>query len=145
MTKTVKRELAFPQSREEVWKALTDSESLAEWMHPNDFAPRVGHRFTFRVPPKPEVNFEGLIVHCEVLVCNPPEALSFTWVAGDLNTRVDYRLETDGRGTKVFFEHSGFEQEHAYGGAVYGWKLMHGKLDEILARNANDRKGSATP
>lgn len=145
MTKTVKRELVFPQSRDEVWQALTDSESLAEWMHPNDFVPRVGHRFTFRVPPKPQVKFEGLIVHCEVLVCSPPEALSFTWVAGELNTRVDYRLEADGRGTKVFFEHSGFEQENAYGGAAYGWNLMHGKLADIVTRIANDRKGGATP
>jgi hypothetical protein len=24
--------------------------TLAEWMFPNDFEPRVGHQFTFRVP-----------------------------------------------------------------------------------------------
>lgn len=145
MTKSVKRELRFPQSREEVWQALADSESLAAWMHPNDFEPRVGHRFTFRVPPKPEVGFPGLTVHCEVLICRPPEALAFTWVAGDLKTKVEYRLEPDGQGTRVYFEQSGFEQENAYGGAAYGWKLMHGALSELLAKNSTDLKGGAAP
>jgi uncharacterized protein YndB with AHSA1/START domain len=132
--KSVIRELAFPQSRDEVWRALTDRASLADWMYPNDFEARVGHRFTFQVPPKPQVKFEGLVIHCEVLKCAPPEELSFSWVAGEVNTRVEYRLEADGEGTRVFFEHSGFEQENAYGGAGYGWNLMHGKLTTLLAK-----------
>ena len=136
MAKSVKRELSFPQSRDEVWQALTSPESLAEWMYPNDFEARVGHRFTFRVPPKPQMNFEGLTVHCEVVKCDPPEGLSFTWVAGGIDTRVDYRLEADGDGTKVFFEHGGFEQENAYGGAGYGWTMMHGKLSTLLSKGS---------
>ena len=47
---------------EQVWRAITDSATLAEWMFPNDFEPRVGHRFTFRVPGNPKVNFDGLVV-----------------------------------------------------------------------------------
>ena len=35
-------------------------------MFPNDFAPRVGHRFTFQVPPNPQANFDGLTVHCYI-------------------------------------------------------------------------------
>lgn len=136
MAKSVKRELSFPQSRDEVWQALTSRESLAEWMYPNDFEARVGHRFTFRVPPKPQMNFEGLTVHCEVIKCDPPDELSFTWVAGGIDTRVDYRLEADGNGTKVLFEHGGFEQENAYGGAGYGWTMMHGKLSTLLSKGS---------
>lgn len=134
MKKSVIRELAFPQSREEVWRSLTDRASLAAWMYPNDFEARPGHRFTFQVPPKPEAEFEGLIVHCEVLKCDPPHELSFTWVVGDLDTRVRYRLEPDGAGTRVFFEHSGFEAGNAYHGAGYGWDRMHGKLSTLLAK-----------
>ena len=33
---------------------LANSASLAEWMYANDFEPRVGHQFTFRVPPNPK-------------------------------------------------------------------------------------------
>ena len=139
MTYTIRRELKFTQSPEVVWRSLTDSAALAEWMYPNDFAPRVGHHFTFRVPPKPELE-QGLIVRCEVLQCVPPSELAFTWIVdGFLNTRVSYRLEPDGNGTRVLFEHSGFEQKGALAGAEYGWKLMHAGLVEALARERSFR------
>ena len=48
MTKTIRREVLFPQPREQVWRAIADRAGLAEWMFPNDFEPRVGHRFTHR-------------------------------------------------------------------------------------------------
>lgn len=102
-------------------------------MYPNDFEPRVGHHFTFRVPPSPHLE-SGLVVRCEVLSCVPAHELVFTWVVGDfLNTRVSYRLEPDGTGTRVLFEHAGFEQATARGGAEYGWSMMHGELAKLLA------------
>jgi uncharacterized protein YndB with AHSA1/START domain len=151
MTKTIRRELRFSQSPEAVWRALTDNAALAEWMYPNDFEPRVGHRFTFRVPPNPRLE-AGLVVRCEVLECVPPRALAFTWVVDEfLDTRVSYCLEPDGTGTRVLFEHTGFEQEPALRGAEYGWTTMHGKLPVWAARfneldkvveNCNDRRRS---
>lgn len=47
MTKSIRREVLISQPCEQVWRALTDSDSLAEWLYPNDFEPRVGLR---RVP-----------------------------------------------------------------------------------------------
>lgn len=139
MTNTIRRELRFPQSPEAVWRALTNSAALEAWMYPNDFEPRVGHRFTFRVPPKPRLE-NGLIVACEVLRCDPPRELVFTWVVGNfLDTRVSYRLEPDGTGTRVLFEHSGFEQPGALKGAEYGWNMMHGALAQVLAQQGNAR------
>ena len=82
MTNAIQREILVPQSRERVWRSLTESALLAEWMFPNDFEPRIGHRFTFRVPPNPKVGFDGLTVHCEVLECEPPSRLAFSWSAG---------------------------------------------------------------
>lgn len=134
MKSSVKREFVLPHPREVVWNSLTDSASLADWMYPNDFEPRVGHRFTFQVPPNPKVKFEGLQVQCEVLVCNPPSELRFTWEAGEVKTQVSYRLELEDHGTKVYFEQSGFEQENAHKGAEYGWQMMHGKLTALLSR-----------
>lgn len=67
MSKTIQREMHFAQPPEQVWQAITESATLAEWMFPNDFEPRVGHHFTFSVPGNPKVNFDGLTVHCEVL------------------------------------------------------------------------------
>src|SRR5262249_46148273 len=128
MTKTIQREVLLPQAREEVWRAITDSTTLAEWMFPNDFEPCVGHRFTFQVPANPKMNFEGLTVRCEVIECEPPSRLVFSWSAGGPveNTQVSFRLEPDGAGTRLFFEHSGFDVSHPFGeqavkGAEFGW------------------------
>lgn len=134
MTRSIHRELRFPQPPEIVWRALASRDALAEWMYPNDFEARVGHRFTFQVPPKPQLP-TGLVVHCEVVTCAPPTELAFTWVVDEfLNTRVSYRLQADGTGTLVRFEHSGFEREGAFEGAQYGWDLMHGQLKKKLAQ-----------
>ena len=155
MTGTIQREILIPQPREQVWRAITDSATLAEWMFPNDFEPRVGHRFTFRVPGNPKMNFDGLTVRCEVLECDPPAQttgggrLAFSWSAGGPveNTRVSFRLEPHGDDagrTRVLFEHSGFDVsqsfgEHALKGAEFGWAKMFKQLAAVLARGAEGR------
>jgi len=145
MTKTIQREISIPQPREQVWRAITDSATLAEWMFPNDFEPRVGHHFTFRVPGNPKANFDGLVVRCQVLECEPPRLLAFSWSAGRLEgTRVSFRLVPDGEGTRLFFEHSGFDVsqpfgEQAFKGAEYGWAKMLGQLPTVVARLAAGR------
>jgi uncharacterized protein YndB with AHSA1/START domain len=140
MKRTIQREIPIPQPREQVWQALTNSATLAEWMYPNDFEPRVGHQFTFRVPPNPQVGFEGLVVQCEVLECDPPSRLAFSWSAGEVvvNTRVSFQLEPDGEGTRVLFEHSGFDVslpfgEQAFRGAEYGWAKMLKQFEAVVA------------
>jgi uncharacterized protein YndB with AHSA1/START domain len=139
MSKTIRREMQFPQPREKVWRAIADRAALAEWMFPNDFEPRLGHQFTFQVPPNPKMKFEGMAVHCEVLECEPPGRLAFSWVAGGLaDSRVSFQLEPDGAGTRLLFEHSGFDVsqpwgEQAYRGAEFGWAKMLKQLGEVVA------------
>jgi uncharacterized protein YndB with AHSA1/START domain len=139
LTKTIRREILIPQPREQVWRALTDSATLAAWMYPNDFEPRVGHHFTFRVPPNPKAGFDGLVVRCAVLECEPPSRLVFSWSAGGLvDTRVSFRLEPDGDGTRVLFEHSGFDVsqpwvDQALRGAEFGWAKMLKQLPAVVA------------
>jgi uncharacterized protein YndB with AHSA1/START domain len=141
MTKTIQREIPIPQPRERVWRAITEPKTLAEWMFPNDFEPRVGHPFTFQVPPNPKMNFEGMTINCVVLECDPPARLAFTWVAGGLDSRVSFRLEPDGAGTKIHFEHSGFDVsqpwgEQAFKGAEYGWAKMLKQLVAVVEAEA---------
>jgi uncharacterized protein YndB with AHSA1/START domain len=138
MTKSIQRELSIPQPREQVWRAIADRTALAEWMFPNDFEPRVGHQFTFQVPPNPQARFDGITIHCEVLECEPPSRLVFSWTAGGLvDTRVSFRLEPEADGTRVYFEHAGFDVsqpfgEQAYRGAGYGWAKMLGELPRVV-------------
>ena len=150
MTNTIRKEILIPQPREQVWRALTDSATLAEWMFPNDFEPRVGHHFTFRVPGNPKANFDGLVVRCQVLECEPPGEstggrLVFSWSAGGPvdNTQVSFRLEPDGEGTRVVFEHAGFDVSQPFGeqalkGAEFGWAKMFKQLAAVVARPAAD-------
>ena len=145
MTNRIVRELDIPEKVAVVWQALATSASLAEWMFPNDFEPRVGHRFTFQVPANPIANFDGLTVSCEVLECEPPSRLAFSWSAGGPveNTRVSFRLEPDGDGTRLFFEHSGFDLSQPFGdqafqGAEFGWARMLKQLSATVAALAAD-------
>ena len=145
MTNTIRKEIRVPQGAEQVWRALTDPVTLAEWMFPNDIEPRVGHRFAFRVPGNPKMNFDGLVVHCEVLKCEPPVAngggrLVFSWSAGGVvvDTKVSFMLEPDDEGTRIVLEHSGFDVslpmgEQAFKGAGFGWAKMLGQLPAAVA------------
>ncbi|BBO31024.1 SRPBCC family protein [Lacipirellula parvula] len=151
MSRMIRKEILIPQSREEVWQAVTDSATLAEWMFPNDFAPQVGRQFTFEVPPNPQANFDGLTVRCTVLECEPPRRLAFSWTAGGLvDTRVSFELEEEGAGTRLRLEHAGFDLaapwgEQAFKGAEYGWAKMLKQLVAILTNtDSQTSEGSST-
>ncbi|HWB00699.1 MAG TPA: SRPBCC domain-containing protein [Pirellulales bacterium] len=145
MAECIRREFQLPQSPDRVWRAIADSATLAQWMYPNDFAPRVGHRFTFRVPANPKVGFEGLTVDCEVLECDAPRRLVFSWSVGGpvVDTRVSFQLEPHENGTHLVFEHSGFDLAHPFGkqafrGAEFGWAKMLEQLAIVVANVADN-------
>lgn len=92
---------------ERVWRALTTSEILARWLMPNDFEPRVGHRFEFRTDPGP--GFDG-VVSCEVLELDAPHHMVWGWRGGPIDTTVHFRLEPMASGgTTLHFEQRGFQ------------------------------------
>ena len=58
MTQTIRREMFdCTIAGEGVGGGITDRSSLAKWLFPNDFVPRLGHRFTFEVPGKSKNEF----------------------------------------------------------------------------------------
>lgn len=129
-------DVTYPHPPARVWRALTDPEALAAWLMPNDFAPIVGHRFTFRAPPQPW--FDG-VVHCEVLVVEPPRQLSYSWQGGPMRTptTVSWTLEPVPEGTRVRLVHAGFA---GIGGRIVrlilgsGWRsLLNRALPRIIA------------
>lgn len=124
--------LAHPPSK--VWKALTDPELIARWLMPNDFEPVVGHRFTMHTAPKPAVRFNG-VVHCEVLAIEQERLLRISWVdRGDngLDSTVTWRLEPEGRGTRLFVEHAGFDPDDPV--QQLSRKIMDGGFAATLRR-----------
>jgi uncharacterized protein YndB with AHSA1/START domain len=128
-TLTIERELPHP--REKVWRALTESSLIQEWLMGNDFEPRVGHRFKFRSTPVP--NWDG-VIDSKVLVVEPISRLSYSWGTMGMESVVTWTLTPTASGTHVRMEHSGFpsEESASYKGAKYGWTNFIGKLENVV-------------
>jgi uncharacterized protein YndB with AHSA1/START domain len=130
MSRDLTFEVTYKYSPEKVWRALTDPQAITQWLMKNDFAPRVGHKFQFRVEPKPR-GWTG-IVDCQVLECDPPRRLAYSWRGSGIDTVVKWTLEPIAEGTKVRLEHNGFI-------GIRGWMVsrMLGKgwSSKILTKN----------
>ncbi len=128
-TLTIERELPHPP--EKVWRALTESSLIQEWLMGNDFQPEVGHRFKFRSTPVP--NWDG-VIDSQVLIVEPVSRLSYSWGTMGMESVVTWTLTPTASGTHVRMEHSGFpsEESASYKGAKYGWTSFIGKLEDVV-------------
>ena len=135
----MKRDLSFeafyPYPSERVWRALTDPGAIKQWLMETTFEARLGHKFQFRA--KPQRGWSG-IVDCEVLECDPPRRLAYSWKSESLNTKVAWILEPAPGGTRVRLEHTGFRGfkpvlvSFMLGG---GWRgIVHKHLPAVIAR-----------
>jgi uncharacterized protein YndB with AHSA1/START domain len=125
-------ELQHPPAK--VWRALTDPALLTEWLLPVvDLQLERGAAFTFTAPPQP--GWDGL-VNCRFVEIEAQRKLSYTWTVGDIDTVVTFTLTPSASGTRLSLVQSGFKphQKQNFGGARYGWKMMGGKLVDLLAR-----------
>jgi uncharacterized protein YndB with AHSA1/START domain len=119
---------------EKVWRALTDPILLMEWLLPVvDLKLEPGVAFRYSAQPQP--GWDG-IVKCRFLEIEAHRKLSYTWVVGDMDTVVTFTLTPTASGTRLSLVQSGFmpDQKQNLGGARYGWKMMSGKLVDLLAR-----------
>jgi uncharacterized protein YndB with AHSA1/START domain len=124
-------EKEMPHPPEKIWRALTQSPLVEEWLMKNDFQPVVGHRFSFRSTPVP--NWNG-VIDCEVLVVEPNSRLSYTWGTMGMKSVVAWTLTPTTGGTHVRMEHSGFrsKEDANYKGASYGWQKFTGSLERVV-------------
>ena len=134
-TRTLVIERVFRHSPEKLWRALTETPLIAQWLMNNDFEPVAGRRFQFRSDPVP--NWDGIIAG-EVLIVEPLKRLSYSWSSLGLDSVVLWILSPVEGGTHVRMEHSGFrpDQQQAYGGAKYGWQRFLGTLEQVLDGDA---------
>jgi len=119
---------------EKVWRALTDPVLLAEWLLPViDLKLEPGAAFAFKAQPQP--GWDGS-VNCRLVEIEAYRKLRYTWVVGDIDTVVTFTLTPTASGTRLSLVQSGFkpDQKRNSGGARYGWKMMGGKLVDLLAR-----------
>jgi len=133
-TRSVVVEREIPHPPEKIWRALTQSHLIDEWLMKNDFEPVVSHRFNLRA--------DWGAVECQVLEVEPNKTLSYTWNAtqagavNDLKSVVTWTLTPTSTGTRLRMEQSGFrsDQPRYYGGAKAGWPQLFANLEQVLAR-----------
>jgi uncharacterized protein YndB with AHSA1/START domain len=129
-------EVDLHHAPEKVWRALTDPALLTEWLLPVfDLKLDLGAAFTLKTQPYP--GWDGT-VNCRMLEIETHRKLSYSWVVGGmgLDTVVTFTLTPTESGTRLSLVQSGFkpEQKQNFGGARYGWKMMGGKLVDLLER-----------
>ena len=127
----------LPPSPRALWRALTDREAMGAWLMPNNFEPKVGHKFRFDLGP--QFGCAGY-VDCVVLeVDGAPSSvlqLGGRRQASSDNDHVD--PDACRGGTHLRLEHSGFRGTRGLflkfilGG---GWKKKLAKLlPDVLAK-----------
>jgi uncharacterized protein YndB with AHSA1/START domain len=134
-------DMFYPHPVQQVWDALTSSDALEAWLIPNDFEPRVGHRFTFRTTP--DHQWDG-VVHCEVVALDKLQRIAYSWHNGMLATLVTFTIEPAEGGTHLRLEHSGFASSGKAGLTIRdmlasGWnsRVLRERLPAFLNQQAD--------
>jgi uncharacterized protein YndB with AHSA1/START domain len=126
-TRSVVVEKEFPHPPQKVWRALTESSLIDQWLMKNDFQPVTGHRFN--------LSADWGAVDGQVLLVEPARTLSYTWVAFGMESVVTFTLTATDAGTHLRMEQSGFPLEGGeqyYQGAKWGWQKFLGNMDQVL-------------
>jgi uncharacterized protein YndB with AHSA1/START domain len=131
MSREIRVVKEYPYPPERIWRALTDSKELAQWLMPNDFQPKVGHKFRFDA--RPQRGWRGY-VDCEVLELDEFRRLSYSW-EGDANhpvTVVTWTLERIPNGTRLSLRHGDFRGLSGFFDKFFMGSGWNKKLSKIL-------------
>ena len=116
----------YPAPAADVWRALTDPESLARWLgRPNDVQFQAGGSFVLELPGGDRV--EGRIRELE-----PGRVLELDWsLPGEDVSLVRFELREEGDRTVLVLDHSQVEEPH---GMAYmaRWTRLLERLGEEL-------------
>lgn len=116
MKRNIRMERTYPVAPEHVYFALTDRDSLADWLMPNDFPAQAAVGAQFKFTSTPQGSWDG-VTHCRILAFDPPRRLAYTWTGQRkdgsgpalADTTVTWTLTPDGSGTRLVLEHTGFQ------------------------------------
>ncbi len=105
----IELESFYPYPIEHVWTALTNPESLAQWLMENNFKAEKGYPFQFKA--KPMMGWDG-IARCVVLEIDKPHQLSWSQCGNDEGKDpfiITWTLQEEGKGTRLSLVHDGIK------------------------------------
>jgi uncharacterized protein YndB with AHSA1/START domain len=126
---SVVHEVRYPHPIARVWNAIVDPDALAQWLMPNDFEPRVGHRFRFDAG-EPRGFFD-----VEVVEFDEPRRIRWRWFLDDVATTVTIDLRPDGDGTVLNLVHSDLAPDTSSGFDT-GWVEKFEALELVVKERA---------
>jgi uncharacterized protein YndB with AHSA1/START domain len=145
---TLRLERLLPGPIERVWAYLTESDKRATWLASGPMDLTVGGRMEFRfrhadlsshAAPIPELYKaieNGHLAHGEVLRCEPPHLLTFTWLEGHgPASEVTIALTESGAQVRLVLTHGLVTDPGEIIGLAGGW---HAHLDFLLDRLNGD-------
>jgi uncharacterized protein YndB with AHSA1/START domain len=105
MTTKIEFEITIHRSPAAVWRSLTQSSSLKDWLMANDFAPELGKKFSF-------FPSSGKPIACRVADLDAEKLLAYWWDDGESGepSLVTWRLTPTDGGTDLRLEHTRFER-----------------------------------
>jgi uncharacterized protein YndB with AHSA1/START domain len=137
MNLDVSYEELLPHPIEAVWAALTDPESISDWlMATSGFWPDAGCRFRMKTR---RLSTTGW-VDAEVIEIDPPQRMVWSWSANDGNppSTVTFQLFGDPGGTRLRLRHVG-EIDPTIGRILgEGWPGRITALAQTLDRGFSD-------
>ena len=144
--RVLRKSVWYPHPVEAVWCALTDSRALAEWLMPNDFEARAGHRFVFKTDPMALCG--AGITECEVLELEAPRRMVWSWTHPPKEGKpqrptmtVAWSLAPEREGTRLTLEQRGLEGQQWWIPKLMsvGWTgFLRKYLRKALANVARD-------
>ena len=116
-------EKEFPHPPEKVWRALTESNLIEQWLMKNDFQPAVG-RVHSAHGSRAQLEWRDRLQSCGG--GTPQNTFLHVGHVGH-GSVVTFTLTPTGAGTHVRVEQAGFspDQEATFKGAKYGWQKFH--------------------
>lgn len=123
----------FPHSLDKVWRALTTTDALGEWLMETDFVAEQGREFRMWCE-----DGEGHtdIYLCKVLEIDPQKRMLWSWVLEGRErlgaTTVEFRLKAEAGGTRVTVMHRGDRDEETIERFRGGWPVKLAQLGETL-------------
>ncbi len=126
-------ERVYPQSVDDVWRAITDPVALGSWLMETDFVPEVGAAFQMWC-----VDSDGDTDHysCKVLAIEPPARMLWSWLPdgrqSESETFVEFELSEVPYGTRLVVRHSGDRDKKTVDAFKSGWPNKLGRLESVL-------------